>query len=142
MAEMLRWIEDDPVRFVAIVAALLLFGRMLWRRLTRKYMPISALDAAARLNDGKTVFLDVRTGAELRSGRIPEAVHVPKHMLRRRLDDLQFGGDTPLVVYCHSGMRSASAAHLLTRKGFSEVYNLQGGIAAWRSHNLPVSSDD
>lgn len=142
MADLLSWIEGDPVRFVVIVAAVLLFVRQLWRRLTRKYLPLSAADAAQRLDDGRTVFLDVRTGAELRSGIIPAAQHVPKHLLRRRLADLEISSDTPIVVYCQSGFRSAGAARFLTRHGFSEVYNLQGGIAAWRAHNLPVSSDD
>ncbi|MCG5530996.1 rhodanese-like domain-containing protein [Halorhodospira halochloris] len=142
MVELPDWIAEDPVRFVVIVAVVLLFARMVWRRLTRKYLPLSAEQAAERLDDGQTLFLDVRTGAELHGGAIPAAMHIPKHLLRRRLADLEISSDTPIVVYCQSGMRSASAARILTRHGFSEVYNLQGGIAAWRAHNLPVSSDD
>lgn len=142
MAELLDWIKEDPVRFVAIIAAVLLFGRMVWRWLTRKYWPLSVQQAGEWLDDGKTVFLDVRTAAEMQSGVIPGAIHIPKHQLRRRIENMGLTSDTPIVVYCHSGMRSASAAHLLTRRGFTEVYNLQGGIAAWRAHNLPVSKDD
>ena len=39
--------------------------------------------------------------------------------------------DTPLVFHCHHGMRSRAAAEEAIRNGFTRVYNLEGGIAAW-----------
>ncbi len=139
MTEWLHWIEDDPVGFVVLVAAAVLVGRLLWRRLTRRYRPVPAAEAAHWVNDDETLFLDVRTAPEVRGGVIPGALHIPKHQLRRRLQELRGeAGSKPLVVYCHSGMRSAGAAHLLTRHGFEPVYNLQGGLMAWNAQNLPL----
>ncbi|ABM61474.1 rhodanese-like domain-containing protein [Halorhodospira halophila] len=142
MTELLHWIEEDPVRFVALAAVAILGGRLLWRRLTRRYRPIPVTEAVCWVNDGETLFLDVRTTPETRGGVLPGAVHIPKHQLRRRLQELRShsaaGG--PVVVYCHSGMRSAGAAHLLTRHGFEPVYNLQGGVMAWHAQGLPFES--
>jgi adenylyltransferase/sulfurtransferase len=39
--------------------------------------------------------------------------------------------EQPIVVHCHSGTRSAQAVRLLQQRGFSNVYNLEGGIDAW-----------
>ena len=39
--------------------------------------------------------------------------------------------DTKLVFYCHTGVRSAQAAEHFRRQGFSDVYNVVGGIDAW-----------
>ncbi|MCG5533846.1 rhodanese-like domain-containing protein [Halorhodospira sp. 9621] len=142
MTELLHWIEQDPVRFVAIAAVAVLGGRLLWRRLTRRYRPLPVAEAVRQVNDGETLFLDVRTGPEVRGGVLPGAVHIPKHQLRRRLQELRGhcpnGG--PVVVYCHSGMRSAGAAHLLTRHGFEPVFNLQGGVMAWNADGLPLDT--
>ena len=44
----------------------------------------------------------------------------------------------PVLVYCLSGGRSASAAELLSEKGFKEVYNLEGGILKWDAANKPL----
>ena len=45
----------------------------------------------------------------------------------------------PLLIYCHSGMRSADAAKRLTRAGFTRVYNLKGGVLGWQQADLPIS---
>ncbi len=140
MAELLGWIKANPVTTVVLLGVAALVGRTFWRWLTRRYEPILVADAVRRLNDGQTCFLDVRTASEVRHGTIPGAMHIPTPRVRRHLDELrQRAGQGPIVVYCHSGMRSASVAHLLTRQGFAEVYNLQGGMMAWQSQGQPTT---
>jgi len=53
------------------------------------------------------------------------------------------GGDTDvdLVLICHSGDRSKYAANLLSKKGFDNVYNLEGGFLAWADNDYPKSVD-
>lgn len=72
--------------------------------------------------------LDVRTEAEFRAGAIPAAKNIPVQSLSTRLGELDRA--RPVVVYCASGMRSASAASLLRKNGFSEVHDL-GPASAW-----------
>jgi adenylyltransferase/sulfurtransferase len=48
-----------------------------------------------------------------------------------RLDELADWKDRPMVVYCHHGMRSAHAIHLLQSLGIQHMSNLQGGIDRW-----------
>jgi rhodanese-related sulfurtransferase len=81
----------------------------------------------ARGND--VVLLDVREHAELAIAAIPAAVHIPMRELPGRLAELE--PDKPLVVMCHSGGRSFRVAEYLQSNGFTQVFNLKGGIDAW-----------
>ncbi|KXK49367.1 MAG: rhodanese domain-containing protein [Chloroflexi bacterium OLB13] len=84
------------------------------------------------------VLLDVRTPAEFAEGHIPGAVNIPVDALQSRLSEVP--SDVPVVVYCRSGNRSATASQILDRAGYETVYDL-GGIIAWSAQGLPVTSD-
>jgi rhodanese-related sulfurtransferase len=47
--------------------------------------------------------------------------------------------DKPIIVSCRSGAQSSAACLQLKKAGFTEVFNLKGGILAWQSDNLPVT---
>ena len=88
---------------------------------------ISAKELGSRL-DGVTV-VDVRSAAEWATGHIPGAMHIPLGHLARRAKEIPAG--RPVVVQCQAGGRSAIAASVLERLGFTGVLNLSGGINAW-----------
>lgn len=77
-----------------------------------------------KIKAGATV-VDVRTPGEFQSGAYPGALNIPVQELDRRLGELR--KDRPIVVYCASGMRSASAERLLRARGFADVVN-GGGL--------------
>ncbi|MBN9139954.1 MAG: rhodanese-like domain-containing protein [Micrococcales bacterium] len=97
---------------------------MAWFRRTS----VSVAQARALLDDG-AVLVDVRSPQEWRSEHAPAARHIPLDQLERRAGDLPAG--TPVVVMCHSGVRSAQGAAVLRRKGV-DAHSLRGGIVAWR----------
>jgi len=80
-------------------------------------------------------FLDVRTPEEFAGGHIPGAGNIAVETLESRLDEIS--RDKPVVVYCRSGNRSATAARILDEAGFTNVYDL-GGIITWVEAGLPV----
>ena len=84
---------------------------------------------ARALVEGGALLVDVRTEAEFASGHLPGASNVPLDRLSHRAADLA-GKGKPLVVYCASGMRSASAKRILARAGAGEVYDL-GAMSRW-----------
>jgi len=49
--------------------------------------------------------------------------------------------DTRVVVYCRTGSTSQVAVESLARLGYTDVYNLQGGMIAWQSAGYPLISD-
>jgi adenylyltransferase/sulfurtransferase len=73
--------------------------------------------------------IDVREPFEYEIARIDGAKLIPLGELTERLGELN--RERPIVVHCHSGMRSAQAVELLMQRGFTNVYNLEGGIDAW-----------
>jgi rhodanese-related sulfurtransferase len=81
------------------------------------------------------VLIDVRTPEEFGSGHIPGAINIDVQVLTQRLQDIP--RDRPVVLYCRSGNRSATAAGMLQRAGYGEVFDL-GGIGAWARAGLPI----
>ncbi|HYY35354.1 MAG TPA: molybdopterin-synthase adenylyltransferase MoeB [Candidatus Binatia bacterium] len=73
--------------------------------------------------------IDVREPFEYEIARIDGAKLIPLGEIAERLDELK--REQPIIVHCHSGKRSAQATRLLTERGFTKVYNLEGGIDAW-----------
>jgi rhodanese-related sulfurtransferase len=97
---------------------------------------ISPEELLARTGEpGAPLILDVRSGEEFASGRVPGARHVPYDEVPARLAEL--GPPREVVVYCESGGRAAKAAAALGEAGFT-VRQLAGDMKAWRSRGLPV----
>jgi len=81
------------------------------------------------------VLLDVREHVEIEIASLPGAVHIPMGEVPARFMELDRG--TPLVVMCHLGGRSRRVAEYLIGNGFSQVFNLRGGIDAWSTEIDP-----
>ena len=91
---------------------------------------VSAAAALAVHAKGDATFLDVRDLQEVNLGRIPGAVHISRGNLENKVEAI-LPRDTPLVVYCGGGSRSALAADTLREMGYSKVSSLAGGFRGW-----------
>ena len=83
--------------------------------------------------------IDVRTAAEFRSGHIPGALNIPHTEISARLDEVR--SENGVVLYCMVGPRARLAEKTLMEAGLEKVYHLEGGLAAWKEADLPLSSD-
>lgn len=90
----------------------------------------------ARLGGDDLVLVDIRTPAEVAQGAIPDATHIPMHLLPLRLAELP--RDRDIVLYCRSGARSYHACQFLAQQGLGNVINLRGGIIAWARHGYDI----
>lgn len=86
--------------------------------------------------DSRVYLLDVRTPGEYRQVRLEGAHLIPIDQLLRRVGELP--RDRPILVYCTVGARSSQVFRYLAAQGYSEVYNLSGGLSAWQLRGLPV----
>ena len=75
------------------------------------------------------VLLDVREDGEVAYANIDGHTHIAMNLIPLRHNELP--DDKPIVVYCHHGMRSMQVALFLEHAGFTDVYNLSGGIESW-----------
>jgi len=80
-------------------------------------------------NHEKFILIDCRTDGEVENGMITGAKHIEMHEIESQIDSLP--KDKEIVIYCHSGGRSAYLVNILQSKGFN-VKNLMGGIRAWK----------
>lgn len=99
---------------------------------------IGTLEATRLINGGDAVIVDVREAAEFAAGRIPKSKNFPFSELSKRMGDLEKYKSKPVVVTCASGSRSTGAIRALKNAGFTDLYLLKGGLAAWRDASLPV----
>jgi adenylyltransferase/sulfurtransferase len=83
-------------------------------------------------NKKNLIILDVRTPEErIDDGVIPNDIHIQLDYLQNNLDKIEKFKDELIIVYCRSGVRSASAMHFLKDQKFHNVLNLDGGIKAY-----------
>lgn len=82
------------------------------------------------------ILVDVRTSSEFRQGRLPGAINIPLDQLSNRVGEI--AKDRPVVVVCASGNRSQTGAQTLSQAGFSNVYNLKGGLMIWMMRGLEI----
>lgn len=110
------------------VVTVALGGLFAWQ-LSRTMLGKVAPTRARELVQAGAKLVDVRTKAEHDRGHIQGSLHIPVSDLASRTAELG-EKSKPVVVYCASGARSASAKSILRRAGFTEVHDL-GSIARW-----------
>ena len=79
--------------------------------------------------------LDVRTPEEYAEGKIDEAENVDWYADDFADKAAKYDKSKPVFVYCKAGIRGRKAANKLAELGFTEIYNLEGGIDKWNKSN-------
>lgn len=82
-----------------------------------------------RLENEDITLIDVREVEEYEGGHIEGAVNAPLSSLNAI--ELPHVKDEPIYIICRSGNRSAQAAQILSDRGYTEVYDVTGGMIAW-----------
>src|SRR5579883_2033583 len=77
------------------------------------------------------ILIDVREQNEYEEGYIPGAKWIPRGFLELRIEDQVPDKETPILLYCAGGTRSALAAKALKELGYSSVQSMAGGFGAW-----------
>ena len=96
-------------------------------------------EVKARLDrHDKFVLVDVREDREFDADHLPGAVHLGRGVIERDIEGKYPDLETPLVLYCGGGFRSALAADNLQKMGYTNVISMDGGIRDWRERGLPL----
>jgi thiosulfate sulfurtransferase len=90
---------------------------------------INTTDALTHLETRNTTFLDIRDLGSYLRAHIPNAQHIGDHNIDEFID--QADKSTTVIVYCYHGNSSRGGAAHLENHGFTEVYSMSGGYAAW-----------
>ena len=128
---------------IALIALVLASAAMLvWPEISRLMgasgAEIGTLEATRLMNQGPTLILDVRDEKDFAAGHLPKARHIPVRDLARRVEEIAKFKAKPVIVTDRGGARGGAACRVLKKEGFTNVFLLRGGLAAWQQASLPV----
>ncbi len=111
------------------ILVLVTVGIVIFTSNASKITKIDVKTLQNRLENEEITLLDVREVDEYVGGHIEGAMNAPLSSLNET--ELPYPKDEPIYVICRSGNRSAQAAQLLKERGYTEVYDVSGGMIAW-----------
>lgn len=141
LEQFLAFLTKNPFHLVLFGTAVVTGGMLIWplfNRVARPGNDVGPLEAVQLINRRDAVVIDVRDAAEYASGHITNARHIPEKELADRVKELEKFKSRPLIVTCRAGGRAPGAAAALRKLGFTEVFALRGGIAAWQQASMPL----
>lgn len=99
---------------------------------------ISVEEVREAMSDGQSQLIDVRTIEEFNDGHLKSAknICVTDNDFQEKVANLN--RDEPVYLYCRSGKRSARAGEILREMGFTEIYDMDGGILKWQEEDFEV----
>lgn len=107
-------------------------------------------DAKSRINEcdvaearakmaGRAVLIDVREDNEYQAGHAEGARHMGRGIIERDIVQTFPDKSTEIVLYCGGGFRSALAADMLQKMGYTNVWSMDGGWKAWKDSGAPTT---
>ncbi len=134
----MQFLENNFMMLLVLISSGLM---LLWSFFGNRLRGIKEVDTVGALqliNHKEAVILDVREQKEYDSGHILNAKLIPLGKLNERMNELEKFRDRSIIVMCRGGQRSATATALLGKQGYTQAYNLSGGVIAWQKANLPL----
>ena len=137
---MSRFVDFVRNNILLFVVALVSGGMLLWPLLRRTTGGpwVNTTQATQLINREDALVVDVREPNEFAAGHVLGAKNVPLAKLDASGAELTKKKERPVIVYCDSGQRSATALAVLKKQGYTRVANLSGGMGAWQQAGLPV----
>jgi rhodanese-related sulfurtransferase len=137
MDRLLEYAQNHPLLVslaVAMALAVLVFEL---RSRGQNYAAIGPQDAIRLMNHGAAV-IDLRDKEAFSSGHVSGARHLTPEQIANATETLKKHREKPVVLYCESGSQATRVVKQLQAGGFTKVFNLRGGLAAWRAEGLPL----
>jgi molybdopterin/thiamine biosynthesis adenylyltransferase/rhodanese-related sulfurtransferase len=97
-----------------------------------KIQEVDTQTAAAKIDAGQVVVLDVREPDEYEQGSLLNVVHIARGHLEAQVETKIVDKSAPVIVYCAGGVRSAFAAKTLQELGYTNVVSMAGGYGKWK----------
>ena len=137
MDRLYLYISQHPYLSGFLVLAAIMTAVYEWHARKQSFMAISPQDAIRLMNQNALV-LDLRPADAFAAGHLAGARNLPPDQILTAGETLKKYKEKPVVVYDEAGSLGTSAARQLAAQGFTKAVNLRGGLAAWRTENLPL----
>jgi len=137
MDHLVQYIQLNHLLVGATAVVLVLVIVFEIRARAESFAALSPQDAIRLMNRGAVV-IDLRPAEQYAAGHLSGARRMDGEQILNAGEMLKKYKQRPLIVYDESGSLGGSAARQLKTLGFTQAFNLRGGLAAWRSDNLPL----
>ena len=121
----------------ALLFLIIIFSVSCSNKSTLVYEKIDILSLDKILNDTDIIILDVRTSEEINAGYIPNSTFIDYYDKNFENKINLIDPSKKIYTLCKSGGRSVKAAEILSKNGFRNVYNLEGGFMRWKANKMP-----
>jgi rhodanese-related sulfurtransferase len=138
MDRVIEFLSHHPWLGTATVVAVAMVLVYEMRTLSESRLSVSPQELIRLMNQG-ALLLDLRPAEQYQAGHLTGARQMNGEQILKAADTLKKHKEKAVVVYDDSGSLGAAAVRQLTAQGFTRVFALRGGLAAWRADNLPVS---
>jgi rhodanese-related sulfurtransferase len=140
MERLIEYATHHPWLATAAVAVAVLVIVYEIRARGESLVSISPQDVVRLMNQG-ALLIDLRAPEEYKTGHVAGARQMSGDQILKAADTLKKYKEKAVIVYDDSGSLGPAAARQLAAQGFTKAVTLRGGLAAWRSENLPVTRD-
>ncbi len=120
---------------IALVSGALLLWPVIQGAATAGLTPAAAV---LLMNREKAVVVDICETSEYAAGHIVGSKNIPLGDLEAKLGNAVKNKSLPLILVCQTGARSARALAIAKKLGYDQAQSLGGGLAAWKTANLPI----
>jgi len=135
-----EFVSNNLILFAALAGVLVMLIKAELDHQVNKGRLLSATMAIRLMNNNDdALIIDIRSVSEYKNGHIKGAKNTPLNEFAASLDGYAKFKDKPVLIYCNSGTTATRALKLLKKAGFENINNLEGGIAAWKEANMPLS---
>jgi rhodanese-related sulfurtransferase len=135
-----EFVQNNLVLFAALLGVLVMLIKAELDHQANKGLRVSASGAIRLINNNDDILiLDIRAAAEYQAGHIKGAKNTPLKDFVSEVEKFSEYKNRPVLIYCNSGNTSTRALKILKKAGYEKINNLEGGIAAWKEANLPLS---
>jgi rhodanese-related sulfurtransferase len=140
MEQISEFVLNNLLLFAALVVVLVMLIKAELDHQANKGSFLSPSRAIRLMNNhADMLIIDIRTAADYKKGHIKGAKNMPLSDFAKAVEGLSGDKNEPVLVYCNSGNTVTRAIRMLKNAGFEQVNNLEGGIAAWKEANMPLS---
>ncbi len=138
MDQYIEFASNHYLLVLALVTVSFLLIQDLVENTFSGFKRLSPLMTVTKMNSTDMVVVDVREPHEFIKGHIKDAINIPLGKFDEQLSTLEPYKDKDILIACQTGTRSTPACKSLLKAGFTNVYNLSGGMQSWEDNKLPI----
>lgn len=140
MEQLSEFVQNNLLLFAALIGVLVMLIKAELDHQASKGLLVNASAAIRLMNNSKdALIIDIRSESDYKTGHIKGAKNAPLKDFSSNIKKYSEYKSRPVLVYCNSGNTALRAIKTLKKEGFEKINNLEGGIAAWKEANMPLT---